>query len=196
MTGRIAGFVVDLHRCTGCNACVLACRLEHGWPSAAAWRRVIPLNDARYPAGPTYFLSVACHHCEQPACARACPSGAYEQRADGIVAHREERCIGCRYCEMACPFGAPRFDEHRAVIGKCQFCRERVDAGEMPACVVACPTGALHTIVEAGAGDAATIPGFADPARCKPAIRFKPPRGIRGRRLDEFLKRCSAHKEV
>ncbi|MGE5357590.1 MAG: 4Fe-4S dicluster domain-containing protein [Bacteroidales bacterium] len=187
MSDRIAGFVVDLHRCTGCNACVLACRLEHGLASVGAWRRVIPLNDARHPAGPTYFLSVACHHCERPACERSCPTRAYEQRPDGIVVHREERCIGCRYCEMACPFGAPRFDDYRGVMTKCQFCVERIDSGEAPACVAACPTSALRTIGDAAAGDLAVIPGFADPAACKPAVRFKPPRGIRGARLAEFL---------
>jgi Fe-S-cluster-containing dehydrogenase component len=84
---------------------------------------VLPLNLRRRPGGPTYFLSVACHHCEQPACVAACPSRAYEQRADGVVIHHEARCIGCRYCEMACPFGAPRYDAAEGVMTKCDFCR-------------------------------------------------------------------------
>ena len=60
-----AGFLLDLHRCVGCGACVLACRIENGRVETAAWRRVLPLNLRRHPAGPTYFLSVACHHCDE-----------------------------------------------------------------------------------------------------------------------------------
>ncbi len=138
------GFLLDLARCVGCSACVLACRLENGWSGDAPWRRVLPLNLRRRPGGPTYFLSVACHHCERPACVSACPSGAYEKRDDGIVLHHEEKCIGCRYCEMACPFGAPRYSEEKGVMTKCHLCHHRLDGGERPACVAACPTEALR----------------------------------------------------
>jgi Fe-S-cluster-containing dehydrogenase component len=188
-----AGFVVDLARCVGCGACVLACRLEHGWPASAPRRRLLTLNDRRHPAGPTYFLSLACHHCERPACVAACPSGAYERRMDGIVQHREERCVGCRYCEMACPFGGPRFDAVRGIVGKCDFCRARADRGEAPACVTACPTEALvergHHPGSAGKGEDETtsMPGFEDSTGCRPSIRFRPPRGLRGKRLAELL---------
>ncbi len=216
---RRAGFIVDLHRCTGCSACVVACRLENESRSAVPWRRVVPMNEARYPGGPTWFLSVACHHCEQPACARSCPSGAYEQRADGIVVHHDERCLGCRYCEMACPFGAPTFDETRRVVTKCDFCRSRTDAGERPACVAACPMGALavldgndrtasRAVSRFGIRDwedagrrheershariaavrpVAAVPGFSDAAGCRPSVRFKLPRGMRGKRLKGLL---------
>ena len=107
---------------------------------------MLPLNLRRRPGGPTYFLSVACHHCERPACLAACPSGAYEKRADGIVVHHEEKCIGCRYCEMACPFGAPRYSEEKGVMTKCHLCHHRLDGGERPACVAACPTEALQGV--------------------------------------------------
>jgi anaerobic selenocysteine-containing dehydrogenase/Fe-S-cluster-containing dehydrogenase component len=189
-----AGFVLDLGRCVGCDACVLACRLENGWTSENPWRRVVPVNGARRPAGPTYYLSVACHHCDRPACLTACPSRAYEKRADGVVVHRESRCVGCRYCEMACPFGAPRFDSARGVMTKCHMCRHRLDAGEAPACVAACPTGALQEAQarplspEPGGGGRLgpsedegliDVPGFADSAGCVPSIRFVSPRGAR-----------------
>ncbi len=190
-----AGFVLDLGRCLGCAACVLACRLEHGWPSASPRRRVVALNAGRHPGGPTYFLSLACHHCENPICLRGCPAGAYQQRADGIVVHHEERCVGCRHCEMACPFGAPRFDARRRVMSKCDFCRARVDAGEVPACVAACPTEALRVADDerrasrvANPQSEAFIPGFCDPTGCRPSIRFEPPNGIRGQRLAELMK--------
>jgi len=173
--------LLDLGRCVGCAACVLACRLENGWTEHAAWRRVLPLNLRRRPGGPTYFLSVACHHCEQPACLAACPSGAYERRGDGVVLHHEEKCLGCRYCEMACPFGAPRYAAERGIVTKCHLCHHRLDAGASPACVAACPTEALRVAAqgEAAASARGTVPGFADPAGCRPTTRFVPPRGAR-----------------
>ncbi len=193
MTGT--GFLVDLHRCVGCGACVLACRIENQRAGEAAWRRVIPLNLGRRRNGPTYFLSVACHHCEHPACLRGCPSRAYEKRADGVVIHHEERCLGCRYCEMTCPFGAPRFDQARGVESKCHLCYHRLDEGRDPACVAACPTGALRLLRdETSPPDASqTVPGFVDAGHCGPHLRFLQPRGSRRasmhRALEEFLKR-------
>jgi Fe-S-cluster-containing dehydrogenase component len=177
-----AGFVLDLHRCVGCGACVLACRIENGRADGASWRRVLPLNLRRHSAGPTYFLSVACHHCGEPACLRGCPSGAYEKRADGIVVHREDRCLGCRYCEMTCPFGTPQYDDAKGVMSKCHLCAPRVDAGRAPACVAACPTEALR--FQAGSAQpqvrgAGLVPGFADPAGCRPSVRFLAPAGAR-----------------
>jgi Fe-S-cluster-containing dehydrogenase component len=191
-----AGFLLDLHRCVGCGACVLACRIENGRVEDAPWRRVLALNLRRHPGGPTYFLSVACHHCERPACLRGCPSGAYEERADGIVVHHEDRCLGCRYCEMACPFGAPRYDAERGVMSKCHLCAPRVDEGREPASVAACPTGALRfrrPDSDEARPATALVPGFADPAGCGPSIRFAPPAGTRRAALftsiEEALKR-------
>jgi Fe-S-cluster-containing dehydrogenase component len=188
-----AGFVLDLHRCVGCGACVLACRIENGRVETGAWRRVLPLNLRRYDGGPTFFLSVACHHCDNPACLQGCPSRAYEKRADGIVVHHDERCLGCRYCEMTCPFGAPQFDRDRGVMSKCHLCAHRVDAGRAPACVAACPTEALRYAADADADDARArrlVPGFADPAGCRPNLRFRAPAGsIRGARFDALEER-------
>ncbi len=183
------GFLLDLGRCVGCGACVLACRLENGWESGNPWRRVIPLNLARLPAGPTYFLSVACHHCEHPACVAACPSRAYEKRPDGVVVHHAQRCVGCRYCEMACPFGAPRFDAAAGIMTKCHLCHHRIDAGDAPACVAACPTEALRLRRGSEATDegAARVPGFVDAAACGPNIRFVVPGGRRRERLYGLL---------
>jgi Fe-S-cluster-containing dehydrogenase component len=182
-----AGFLLDLHRCVGCGACVLACRIENDRADLAAWRRVLPLNLRRHPGGPTYFLSLACHHCERPACLKGCPSGAYEKRPDGIVVHHAELCLGCRYCEMTCPFGTPRYDDAKGVVSKCHLCAHRVDAGRLPACVAACPTEALRfmTAGEAPATHArALVPGFVDPGGCRPALAFVAPSG--GRRVDLF----------
>jgi Fe-S-cluster-containing dehydrogenase component len=190
-----AGFLLDLHRCVGCGSCVLACRIENGRADTAAWRRVLPLNLRRHAAGPTYFLSVACHHCEEPACLKGCPSGAYEKRPDGIVVHHEELCLGCRYCEMTCPFSAPHYEADQGVMSKCHLCAHRVDAGRPPACVAACPTEALRFLPASAAprvGAAASVPGFVDVAGCRPALRFLAPAGARRaelfRSLEEALR--------
>jgi anaerobic dimethyl sulfoxide reductase subunit B (iron-sulfur subunit) len=186
-----AGFVLDLGRCVGCGACVLACRLKNRLPAGTRWRRVLPLNLDRRPGGPTYHFSLACHHCERPACLAACPSGAYRKRADGLVLLDGDRCIGCRYCEMACSFGAPGFDVSTGVMTKCDLCRDRIDSGALPACVAACPTEALlYQKAGSRAGrfvGESSIPGFVDPADCSPCLRFIPPRGARRARLFERL---------
>jgi Fe-S-cluster-containing dehydrogenase component len=182
-----AGFLLDLHRCVGCGACVLACRIENGRAETAAWRRVLSLNLRRRAGGPTFFLSVACHHCEDPACLNGCPSGAYEKRRDGIVVHHDDSCIGCRYCEMTCPFGTPQYEDARGVMSKCHLCAPRVDAGRLPACVAACPTEALRFVAAAAGlldGAAGFVPGFVDPAGCRPSLSFLPPAGAR--RLELF----------
>ena len=191
-----AGFRLDLDRCVGCGACVLACRLENALPAGVTWRRILTLNEGRNPGGPTYHFSVACHHCRTPACLEACPSGAYEQRPDGTVYLVEERCLGCRYCEMACPFGAPSFDAERGVMTKCHYCAPRRERGGGPACVEACPTGALSGMEgveveeEAGEGLQAWVPGFFDPAYCDPMLRFSEPGGtIRAERHSRLLAR-------
>ncbi len=185
------GFLVDLHRCVGCGSCVLACRLENGLPPGISWRRVLPLNLARHPNGPTYHLSVACHHCARPACVAACPSGAYEKRSDGIVTMDEDRCVGCRYCEMACPFGAPRYDETRGVMGKCDMCSHLVGQQRQPACVAACPTGALQVYDDSEGTEPGRerVPGFDDIDGCGARTRFRPPRGARRQGLFEALER-------
>lgn len=184
------GFLVDLHRCVGCGSCVVACRLENRLPPRTSWRRVLPLNLARHPHGPTYHLSIACHHCTRPACVAGCPSGAYEKRPDGIVTMVEDRCVGCRYCEMACPFGAPQYDEARGVMGKCDMCSHLVDRGLQPACVAACPTGALQ-VYESNSAEPGheSVPGFEDIDGCGPRTRFQPPRGTRRKNLFEALER-------
>jgi formate dehydrogenase iron-sulfur subunit len=89
-----------------------------------------------------------CMHCLEPACASACPVGAWTKRADGPVVYDSSRCIGCRYCMNACPFGVPHFDWNKGiveqpVITKCTMCAHRLDAGREPACVQTCLTGAL-----------------------------------------------------
>jgi Fe-S-cluster-containing dehydrogenase component len=196
MTTTGAGFLLDLHRCTGCGACVLACRVENRRMAGSPWRRVLTVNLPHRAAGPTYSLSVACHHCDEPACLTGCPARAYEKRPDGVVVHDEERCLGCRYCEMTCPFGAPQYDPDRGVVSKCHLCAHRLDAGFEPACVAACPTRALRHVPPGTLLDEHVerlVPGFVDPAGCSPNLYFVRPggarRSVRYRSLEEALRR-------
>jgi DMSO reductase iron-sulfur subunit len=143
MNGRKA-FILDQNKCTGCHACEVACRIENDVPGDRRWRRVRTFNELHVHGVEASHLSLACNHCASAPCIDACPSGAIgRDDAAGVVLIDEKKCIGCRYCAWACPYGAPQFDEDSGVMAKCDFCVERLRSGGRPACVVGCPTGAL-----------------------------------------------------
>jgi len=157
------GFLVDVERCLGCRGCEVACKVEHGAPPGNRWRRVYLVNDERHPDAPTYGLSMACNHCRKPQCLEVCPAGAYDQRGDGIVTHDAQRCLGCKYCTWACPFGAPSINPFTRKAQKCQLCFERLDRGQLPFCVESCPVGALQLVVVEPVGAGVKIwrgPGY------------------------------------
>jgi len=189
------GFLLDLERCVGCGACVLACRIENDLPEGVSWRRILPFNLPRSPRGPTFHFTLACHHCADPPCARGCPSGALKKGADGVVLLREDLCLGCRYCEMACPFGAPSYDSARSVMTKCHLCVHRQEEGRDPACVAACPTRALRFFRgedgwPTSFGPPEEVPGFLDPGKARPNLAMAPPRhGVRGERFGALRSR-------
>jgi anaerobic dimethyl sulfoxide reductase subunit B len=145
-------FHLDLKNCTGCKACQVACKEKNGLTAGLLWRRVVEVSSGSWQArGPawiantyTYFLSTACCHCEEPICLEVCPTRAITQREDGIVMIDSERCIGCRYCEWACPYGAPRFDPETGLMSKCDFCADRIDESLPPVCVSACQMRVLE----------------------------------------------------
>lgn len=171
-----AAFVFTPDLCTGCEACRVACGNENAGGHDTGWRQVTTFNPERHPALPTRHLSLACNHCEQPACALGCPARAYRRdEATGALLLDEEKCIGCRYCSWVCPYDAPRWGEARGVMTKCTFCAHRLAEGLAPACAAACPTGAL------GVAERPRAPG--EPAfhglgafGLGPSLVVKPPR--------------------
>ncbi len=105
------GMVIDLKRCVGCSACTLACKVENGTPRGVFWHRVQQKEIGKWPNSNRVYLPLPCMHCQNPPCVDVCPTGASYKRADGIVAVNYDACMGCRYCETACPYGARTFIE-------------------------------------------------------------------------------------
>jgi len=138
---------LDTGICSGCGACVVACMDQNDiYPEkgSPALRRVYAVEEGQSPDARIVYVSVACQHCEDSPCVMGCPTGAITRHdGTGAVVVREELCIGCRSCALACPFGVPRYDVEGRM-RKCRLCVERVEAGLEPACVRVCPTGALR----------------------------------------------------
>lgn len=141
------GMVIDLDRCIGCEYCMRACSAVNDVPQDMAWNIV---EEDRTPKGSTYFFSRPCLHCQHAPCVEVCPVQATYVREDGLVVMDYDRCIGCRYCEVACPYDARRFNweeptgpnpfvptfgipevdrRPRGVVEKCTFCIHRIDEG-------------------------------------------------------------------
>jgi Fe-S-cluster-containing dehydrogenase component len=157
----------------------MACKNYYQSPQGIFWRNVPPLAAEHYPHQERAFYSLACNHCKNPACAPVCPVQAYSIRADGIVVHHQEKCIGCKNCITACPYGAPQFDEEKKKAEKCSLCHERLDAGLSPVCVQSCPVEALRLIDVNTWSDpnAVQFPaGYPRVPQLDPGTRFIPPR--------------------
>jgi len=123
-------FILDLDRCTGCAACVVACNNENPVDGDLSWRRIHTFNPQRLPAAPVFHLSLACNHCLEPACLAGCPANAYTKEAHtGAVLIDEDRCMGCRYCSWVCPYEAPQFNTGTGIMEKCTFCDHRQAEG-------------------------------------------------------------------
>lgn len=136
--------VVDLDRCIGCYACEIACKQENDVSLGSYWNKVQTMGPyGNFPHVEMYFLPTMCQHCNNPTCVSVCPTGATHQRGgDGIVLVDRDKCIGCQYCAMACPYGARTFNKKQKVVEKCTLCAHLQSVGERPACVKCCSGGA------------------------------------------------------
>jgi Fe-S-cluster-containing dehydrogenase component len=130
--------IIDTTKCVGCGACRTACNLRNNLPGDASYIHILSYGEG----ADRRFLPVQCQHCAKPPCASVCPTRATYRREDGVVMINEKLCVGCKYCELACPYQARTFDEKRGVADKCWLCLDWVQDGRNPACVDACILGA------------------------------------------------------
>ena len=179
-------FLLDSSYCTGCKACQAACKDKNQLPTGMLWRRVYEISagtwqekDGAWTTDVYAFnISMACNHCEHPKCAGVCPTNAYTIRPNGIVHLDIERCIGCGYCNWACPYGAPQYNHLSGTMTKCDFCEDYLEEGKSPACVAACPMRCLEIADLPGLGPqpgfTQVVPPLPDPASRNPRLFIKP----------------------
>jgi len=138
------GFYVEVDKCVQCYACEVACMAKNNVDLGVHWRRVSSIWGGQFPNVTNIGISLSCMHCAKPACMAVCPTGAISKRAeDGIVVVDRGKCIGCRYCFFACPFGVPQYGKD-GTMQKCNLCLDRLAEGREPMCVSTCPASALH----------------------------------------------------
>jgi tetrathionate reductase subunit B len=162
---RNYGMGVDIAKCIGCGRCMAACTTENDVPQPFFYRtwveRYVIQNDGNvvvqalnsegeqplesateHDVMRSFFVPKLCNHCEHPPCVQVCPVGATFKTGDGVVIVDDKRCIGCRYCIQACPYGARYLHPERKTADKCTFCYHRISRDLLPACVEVCPTQA------------------------------------------------------
>jgi molybdopterin-containing oxidoreductase family iron-sulfur binding subunit len=160
--GRKWVMVLDLSRCDGCGKCTEACGKMHFIPPDRQWIPVLVMRESRKTA--PYYFPRPCFHCDQPPCTKVCPVNATYKTQDGTVLVDNERCIGCRFCIAACPYGVRVFNwgkppavnsergynpqwgypRQMGTVEKCDFCPDHGAAGELPACSSGCPMGVIY----------------------------------------------------
>jgi formate dehydrogenase iron-sulfur subunit len=156
------GILIDTTKCIGCRSCERACKKVNNLPDSppedkekltAIQYTVIQTKSLATKEDPKAVqpVKMGCMHCVNPSCASVCPVEAFHKTPEGPVVYREDRCIGCRYCMMACPFGVPKYEwqSNTPYVRKCTMCADRQAQGLQPACTEACPTGALKFGVRA-----------------------------------------------
>jgi len=179
------GWYYNENNCIACRACEAGCKQEFDLPIGVRRRRVIVKEEGKYPNVKVRYISTACNHCEEPACLKACPVGAYTKEAEfGVVLHDQGKCIGCKRCMAACPYGAPQFDAKKKKVDKCNLCYHRLKEGLPPACVRTCLGYSLWhgklSDIEAQATPPEiyrrplkdALPSFADPKLTRPSVKF------------------------
>lgn len=154
--------VIDLNRCIGCHACTIACKIENTLPPGVFWNWVYQVEEGKYPDVKRSYIPRICMQCENPACVKVCPTKATYQDPKGLIQIDKQKCIGCKACILACPYGARSLNtkgkyflndflwrdieksHQKGTVSKCTFCSHLIERGEEPACVLACPTKARH----------------------------------------------------
>jgi anaerobic dimethyl sulfoxide reductase subunit B (iron-sulfur subunit) len=182
-------FYFNADQCINCKTCQSACDDKNNLPGGTIWRHVWQYSGGNWVEQDnvlvpnqvySYSVSTACMHCEEPICADVCPTEAIYKRDDGIVLIDDQRCIGCRSCEWACPYAAPTFREDLGVMTKCNFCYDLLDVGQPPMCVAACVMRCLDfgelDELRAKYGDLAEMAPLPSASYTKPSFVLTPSR--------------------
>lgn len=137
-------FHFDATACVGCHCCEVACNEQNANPDEIKWRRVGEMEMGAFPDTLQLFNSMSCNHCIEPECLIGCPTESYVKFDNGIVWHDDPSCIGCQYCTWNCPYEVPTFNADRGIVTKCHMCADKLETGQSPACVQACPSNAIE----------------------------------------------------
>jgi anaerobic dimethyl sulfoxide reductase subunit B (iron-sulfur subunit) len=176
------GFFFDQSRCYNCHACVVACRDWNGIdPGPVKWLRLLQWEKGTFPNVRMHVLFATCYQCENPVCADACPNQAlFKEDKYGAVLVDPDRCKGARQCWIACPYGAPQYEDDApgTPMTKCTMCYDRLEQGERPVCVLACPARALDfgplDELRQKYGERMALEDMPSGELEKPAVVFKP----------------------
>ncbi|NOR55808.1 MAG: molybdopterin oxidoreductase [Sulfurovum sp.] len=198
-------FHFDATACVGCHCCEVACNEQNANPDDIKWRRVGEMEMGEFPDTLQLFNSMSCNHCLEPECLIGCPTESYIKFDNGIVWHDDPSCIGCQYCTWNCPYEVPTFNQERGIVTKCHMCADKLEVGQSPACVQACPSNAIEievfNVKEWLDGDMEKVgvaPHLADINITKPTTRYTLPELKEGEELriaDEHLLK-PAHSEL
>lgn len=184
------GFYIDQSLCNGCNACAVSCKDKNDNPAGINFRRIYTFEDGKFTKDKdgawinnviSYNVSLSCNHCDEPGCVNGCPTGAmYKRSEDGVVLVDQNKCVGCRYCEWNCPYGAPQYNDKKGVMSKCDTCIDLREQGEDPVCVATCIMRAIEfgpiEELRSKYGNNAEIKGIPSSSATKPNIVINPHR--------------------
>jgi len=178
-------FHFDMTACVGCHCCEAACNEQNNNSADVKWRRVGEMEAGTFPQVSQLFNSMSCNHCIDPACLNGCPTQSYIKFDNGIVFHDDEACIGCQYCTWNCPYEVPVMNYDRGIVTKCDMCHDKLEVGETPACIQACPAGVIEievvhkdTWIKHDMNEQGVAPLLPDTSITKPTTRYTLPKNI------------------
>ncbi|WP_210363903.1 4Fe-4S dicluster domain-containing protein [Bacillus sp. REN3] len=136
------GMLIDTRKCVGCYACRVSCQMQNELPVEESFIKFYEKETGTFPNVRNEVIPVQCQHCEDAPCESVCPTKATYTTEEGIVLVDADKCIGCKYCMVACPYNARTQEHSTGVVEKCRFCAELVAEGKQPACVSTCISNA------------------------------------------------------